>query len=70
MRSIARRAAVPIVFSCLTAGADHDRLLAFALDPDHGADPRDAAGVLEALDLDGGRIRQFRREIAASAVRE
>src|SRR5690606_18979374 len=34
--------------------ADHDRLLAFALDPDHRADAQQVAVFDEALDLDRG----------------
>src|SRR5690606_9614627 len=48
--------------------ADHDRLLAIALDPDHGADTRQRPGLrsllAEAFDLDRGRVRQLRAELA------
>src|SRR6478736_4220616 len=47
-----------------TALADHDRLLAVALDPDHRADAEHPAVDFEALDLHGRRVRQLRAELA------
>jgi hypothetical protein len=47
-----------------TALADHDRLLAFAFDPDDRADAQQVAVFDEAFDLHRGGIRQFFAELA------
>src|SRR3546814_11753131 len=44
--------------------ADHDRLLAVALDPDHRADPQHRAVDGERFDLHRGRVRQLGTEPA------
>src|SRR6478735_10244671 len=46
-----------------SAGADHDALLSFALDPHDRTDARDVGRILEALDLDRCRIGQLGTEL-------
>src|SRR3546814_18371032 len=44
--------------------ADHDRLLAVALDPDHRAAPQHRAVAGERFDLHRGRVRQLGTALA------
>src|SRR5690606_41912489 len=48
----------------LAARADHDRLLAVAIDEDRRVDAAQLRRLLEALDLDGAGVRQLVAELA------